>query len=334
MNAKAAARHQRAKRGIDCAIRAAIESFEKSPTNRFELCRLVSHVRAQSEMLSAAGDSGKSNQVGCLRWLTGLVALAKHHRQWLRDVEDWRAPNVSPRDQFAALARFLLAHKPVPAFMTNVWLAEPTGEAWQYQQWFKHMALVGTIRGADTPFRMNKKQAYLFATSPAHYSVAEALRRAQRGELPQAIKPIYPAGLSRRRRKRAVGGAFALADRRYPRSRVHPFSHVVRRRYPQFDQYWTIRQLRSFRKLQAEGQAMQHCVATYDDLCRSGATSIWSMCCHDGQSNRRCLTVEVRPRRGVIYEALGFENRVATQEERDILHLWAKAEWLKLASWV
>ena len=334
MNVLAPARAQRAKGDVDRAIHAAIDAYTHTPTSRYVLCRLVSHVRAHSDMLRAIGGNGRSNCTVCTELLRGLSALAEHRRQWLRDVEGWRAASTSPRDQFAALARYLMADKPVPAFMTNVWLAQPSGEAWQHQRWFKHMGAVGTIRGADTPFRMNKKQAYLFATSPAHYRVCDALRRAQGNDEATAAKPAYPAGPSRRRRKREIGNASRLAHKLYPRSAVRGFSHLAAGRNPSFDRYWTIRQLRSHRELCAEGEAMEHCVATYDGDCRRGASSIWTMRCDDVEGVHRRLTVEVLSRARLIHEALGLENRDATDEERDVLRLWANREGLKVASWI
>ena len=57
---------------------------------------------------------------------------------------------------------------------------------------------------------------------------------------------------------------------------------------------WTIQQLLGSQALIEEGQAMNHCVASYAGSCNHGKTSIWTMRHQMKHQQKRVLTVEVR----------------------------------------
>ena len=79
---------------------------------------------------------------------------------------------------------------------------------------------------------------------------------------------------------------------------------------------------------------MRHCVASYSRWCLLGWSTIWSMRCYGPTGDERRLTIEVLPQRRFVRDALGFCNRRAKPEEREILKLWAQREGLELASWI
>ena len=75
---------------------------------------------------------------------------------------------------------------------------------------------------------------------------------------------------------------------------------------------------------------MKHCVATYISDCARRLTSIWSMkVCH-GESRRRVLTVEVLPRKKMVWQASGKNDSPPSAVAREMLDRWAKQEGLTL----
>src|SRR5262249_5547074 len=79
--------------------------------------RLRARVQSRTTLLQPTGrPGGYQTTVNA-----GLLALALHHRDWLRPAESWVPAATSPRRQFAELAHHLLARYPVPACMTSVW---------------------------------------------------------------------------------------------------------------------------------------------------------------------------------------------------------------------
>jgi hypothetical protein len=87
---------------------------------------------------------------------------------------------------------------------------------------------------------------------------------------------------------------------------------------------WTITELCSRRELFLEGQAMRHCVASYDTSCAKGRSSIWSMRFERNQGRRKhLLTIEVACQRRTICQVRGNSNRLPNQKELDIIRQWA-----------
>jgi hypothetical protein len=83
---------------------------------------------------------------------------------------------------------------------------------------------------------------------------------------------------------------------------------------------WRLRELRTPLEIFVEGNVMRHCVATYIPHVRAGGTSIWSF----RQADARSLTVEVRNATREIVQVRGRGNRLATPEEKKVLHSWAR----------
>ncbi len=98
------------------------------------------------------------------------------------------------------------------------------------------------------------------------------------------------------------------------------------------DDVWTIRQLLGSQALIEEGQAMNHCVASYANSCNRNQTSIWTMRRQLKGLQKRVLTVEVRLCDLAICQVRGKNNRLADANEIKILRRWAQVADLKLAS--
>lgn len=98
---------------------------------------------------------------------------------------------------------------------------------------------------------------------------------------------------------------------------------------------WTIRQLLGTSELNEEGQAMNHCVATYANSCYQGRTSIWTMR-HQKYKlpEKRALTLEVRLGNQTIVQIRGKSNRRATSEEMRIVNRWAQLADLNLSNFL
>ena len=92
---------------------------------------------------------------------------------------------------------------------------------------------------------------------------------------------------------------------------------------------WTIKEILNRKDLFAEGFAMRHCVASYEQSCASGRSSIWSLGIERNDGRRkRVLTVEVGVDRKVVCQARGKANRLPSAKEMAILHRWAAQEGL------
>ena len=87
------------------------------------LLQLMLHVNRYVDVLKlkrlARGDRSRG-------LIDGLVALAYHHRRWIRPLEKWSSPlphkgYPTREEQFSSLVRHLLARYEVPEFMDSVW---------------------------------------------------------------------------------------------------------------------------------------------------------------------------------------------------------------------
>ena len=105
---------------------------------------------------------------------------------------------------------------------------------------------------------------------------------------------------------------------------IQPFRHAEN------DRYWTIEELLSDIELRAEGGIMQHCVASYTNRCAHRQSSIWSMKLHEGQRQKRILTIEVDPKTRQIRQAKGRRNTAPDGKSKHILQQWAKEAGLSL----
>lgn len=118
--------------------------------------------------------------------LHGLLALARHHRRWIRPVEEWHCtPSIDghPRslDQFSNLLRHLLARYEVPCFMDAAFFEGLDARALRQQEWFIHIASGGSVRDLDTPISLTRRMAHLLLSTPSHkrYSIEHCMRWAQ-----------------------------------------------------------------------------------------------------------------------------------------------------------
>jgi hypothetical protein len=124
-------------------------------------------------------------------------------------------------------------------------------------------------------------------------------------------------------------GAPALV---WPRSSIRGLHYVETTEQTGPVRCWTVRELLTSRELFLEGQAMQHCVASYARLCAGRGATIWSLAVDVGMGPRRVLTVDVEPATRSIRQARGKANRLPRPAELAVLHEWATRERLQFAT--
>ena len=93
---------------------------------------------------------------------------------------------------------------------------------------------------------------------------------------------------------------------------------------------WLFVELTNSEQLRQESAALRHCVASYADRCRRGASRIWSLRMQRGDRVRHVITIEVDMRRRAVVQARGWGNRPASGKPLALLRQWAGREHLEL----
>ena len=142
--------------------------------------RLVLHVEKYGNLLRpmlVVKRLGRNNEN---TYIAALGQLARHYRDWLRPIEDWRPETVKERAQFGSLSRYLLARYEVPVPMDAAWLQGHNKAAYEQQAWFKHVAGGQNLRTAGVPMKITKRMAHLFMQNNHEgFTLIQALRVAQ-----------------------------------------------------------------------------------------------------------------------------------------------------------
>jgi hypothetical protein len=172
-------RRHRVKASIDDAVHQAIKSIDRDLPTRGAFERLLRYVQSATPVLRTPLVNGWIQAARSQLIVSGLCALAWHHADWLRPVEDWTPTGSSPLPQFGSFAQHLFCRYSVPAFMNAVWFRDRDAESVQRQGWYKHIGLGRNIRTADLPLPYTKMMAHHFMQAPDHFSVEEALRWGQ-----------------------------------------------------------------------------------------------------------------------------------------------------------
>jgi hypothetical protein len=404
----ATSRKNSANAEIDRAVRAALAAAGRDSRTRAAFERLLRHAR-HSHLLRPDTTGGRSGSRGSGEIVAGLLALATHHREWIRPVEAWQEAGINTRPRFSSLAGHLLATYPVPAFMTSVWFGGLSSEARRRQGWYVHIGSGRNIRKADLPLPYTKMMSHHFLQAPDHFSVEAALRWGQiRGlggskelalavaatRLGQSVEsedfwatvvhflvnhqemdaaridpvveylhnqrfvpqevlleagelvvlgPPQPnltmKGRTPRSLIRQVGDWSEKRKRpkkftslRWKPSMIGEF-RLVERETPEGLRCWTIRELTSSAELQAEGEAMRHCVASYAGICARRETSIWSMRFENDERRFRVMTIEVDLAARTICQAKRRGNAPPNEKTLGVMKLWAEREGLKFGYW-
>ena len=145
------------------------------------LLRLMLHVNRYMDVLKLKRLTKRGRSQGLIY---GLVALAHHHRRWIRPIEGWSTPlphkgYPTREEQFSSLVRHLLARYEVPEFMDSVWFEGIDERGLRQQEWFMHVATGGNIRRMDTPIKLTRRMAHLFMRAPHLGLLEKNMRWAQ-----------------------------------------------------------------------------------------------------------------------------------------------------------
>ena len=161
-------------------LRVERNALASDPAAQQALGRLVLHVEKYGHLLRPMPVLKRLGANRANTYIAALGQLARHHRDWLRPVEEWRPSTAKERPQFQSLARHLLARYEVPAPMDTAWLQGHTAEAYQQQEWFKHVAGGQNLRTAGVPMKVTKRMAHIFMQMKhPHHTLLQALRIAQ-----------------------------------------------------------------------------------------------------------------------------------------------------------
>ena len=161
------------------AVCRACKSAQESRRTRYAFHDLLQHVGPPSDLVSSQRVIGPFGWQLGNTFVDGLLALARHSRNWIRPLGDWKPQTHNTRRQFSSLSRHLFAEWPIPAFMDSVWFMGNSRAALQQQGWFLHIGRGQNIRTADLPLPYTKRMAHHFMQAPADYTVEAAIRWGQ-----------------------------------------------------------------------------------------------------------------------------------------------------------
>ena len=160
-------------------IRSLFGHFEEDTRSRRALLDVLLQVEHRADLFGLEPTISRFGRRPGNTFIEAMGALARHHQDWVRPVEDWQPASHNPRKQFGSLARHLLAQYEVPNFMDAAWFREGAAEAGRRQGWFKHVGAGGNIRTADVPVHLSKMMAHHFLLAPDDLTVDNALRWGQ-----------------------------------------------------------------------------------------------------------------------------------------------------------
>lgn len=161
-------------------LRVERNGLASTPAAQNALGRLVLHVEKYGHLLRPMPVLKRLGATRANTYIAALGQLARHHRDWLRPLAEWRPATAKERLQFQSLARHLLARYDVPAPMDTAWFQGHSAAAYQQQEWFKHVAGGQNLRTAGVPMQITKRMAHIFMqTHHPHHTLLQALRMAQ-----------------------------------------------------------------------------------------------------------------------------------------------------------
>lgn len=161
------------------AICRGFESVKAFPDIQQAFHRLLLHFQKCADLQDTKHivPSLGRQEANTLVW--GLRALACHDREWIRPIENWQPESHNTRRQFSALARYLFAEWPLPAFMDSVWFRGAFEKAIEHQLWFIWLGVGGSLRWLDLPLPYTKRMSHFFMQAPSDFTVEAALRWGQ-----------------------------------------------------------------------------------------------------------------------------------------------------------
>ena len=167
-------RRKQAKARLDNSIRAFAP--RRTPARDW-YWRLVSIIRAASQLLEPVGNAGRSDAQDWEQTIRACNRISHFWPKWIRSPESWTAPDGNSCVQFRALVNHLFAKRPTPNFIARIWLSD---EPWE-RQLFLHLAAGKSLRKFQMPlaFQLSREAARSFMQAPDDLAPMQALRWAQ-----------------------------------------------------------------------------------------------------------------------------------------------------------
>jgi hypothetical protein len=169
-----------AKAAVDCALRRVLKQAGGRAHWKFDV--MLRQVQAQSDLLRPGWLAGRVDEAWIGRIATGLLALYRWRRHWLRPVESWVPPEGgNPIGVFASLVHHLMAKYPVPPVLLSAWFTADERPGQRYQTWYQRAGRGKPLRevGLTTWLPMTRRMVHCFALAPAAFSIPFAMRWAQ-----------------------------------------------------------------------------------------------------------------------------------------------------------
>jgi hypothetical protein len=136
--------------------------------------RLLDVVRRRSDLMATAPAAR-----GEVVQITALRNLVDFDRELVRDPESWPGARGHPLRVIDSLASHLFARYPTPRFLASVWFGTRASAPVPRCRWFVAHGRGQRFRSLDLPFAMTRRMEDIFLRTPDHFTVDQALRRAE-----------------------------------------------------------------------------------------------------------------------------------------------------------
>ena len=153
-------------------------SIGKGPSVRIAFLRLLQHTTTVADLEGV--ETVVDRYTNSYTFAHGLLALARHYKDWRQVPETWRPTSRSPRKQFGELARHLFCLYPPPAFLESAWFCGDDAAGRMAQSWYVQAGTGTSLRELGLPIRLTKRMAHAALNHvPANCTVEEGWRWAQ-----------------------------------------------------------------------------------------------------------------------------------------------------------
>lgn len=159
---------------VDTAIHNAFASLRHNLGRALFFDRLLRAVRARSDLMThAPRERGEIVQVVALR------NLSRWKRELVHDPESWAGATGHPVPVVGSLANHMFGHYPTPRFLGSAWFGGSAPDRLERRRWFIEHARGRRFRSLALPISMTRRMEDIFLRTPDHFTVDQALRRAE-----------------------------------------------------------------------------------------------------------------------------------------------------------
>ena len=169
-------RRKQQRRACALSFTAANKRMSMTETQYTAYIQLAEGCRHTKFMQSTDGVVAQYGHHETNTYLSALMRIAMHHKQWLRDPADWKAGSRNPKKAFQELIAHLFGRYPVPEFLATIWFRRRA----HWIPCYIDVARGVHIRKADSfDFPLTKRMAHSLMTAPDRFTMEEAIRWGQ-----------------------------------------------------------------------------------------------------------------------------------------------------------